>query len=259
MAEHIPDLELLQLNDNLLEDNKGNKTMSTSPSVRWTNTQNDHHDSADGISDTQHTPELQERKTRRTKDKSRNTRHTLRNLDRKLDKIHRDLAYVSWSQRRNESQRRPRPITGRKPPHTNALTYDLTPVAAHVVFRIFNPNCMQWLYEDQKIIIKTPRRYETKLLWRDSRGQVTPMLARAQAFAKFLYIPGLQVIQNKGVHFHFTPARKYRDLLVKDKMVVYNGIKIKLTSLAITQRAVFPRGVYLGALHITTTLHSNSY
>ena len=56
MAEHIPNLELLQLNDNLLEDNKGNKTMSTSPSVRGTDTQNDHHDSADGISDTQYTP-----------------------------------------------------------------------------------------------------------------------------------------------------------------------------------------------------------
>ena len=91
--------------------------MSISPSVRWTDTQNDHHDSADEISDTQHTPELQERKTRRTKGKSRNTRHTLRNLDRKLDKIHRDLAHVSWSQRRNESQQRLRPLTGRKP-HT---------------------------------------------------------------------------------------------------------------------------------------------
>jgi len=38
MAEHIPDLELLQLNDNLLEDNTGNKTMPTSPSIRWTDT-----------------------------------------------------------------------------------------------------------------------------------------------------------------------------------------------------------------------------
>jgi len=133
MAEHIPNLELLQLNDNLLEDNKGNKTVSISPSVRWTDIQNDHHDSADGISDTQHTPELRERKTRRTRGKSRNTRHTLRNLDRKLDKIHRDLAHVSWSQRRNESQQRPRPLTGRKPPYTNALTYELTPAVARVL------------------------------------------------------------------------------------------------------------------------------
>jgi len=96
--------------------------MSTSPSVRWTDTQNDHHDPADGISDTPHTPELQERKTQRTRVKSRNTRHTLRNLDRKIDKIHRDLAHVSWSQRRNESQQRPRPLTGRKPPYTNPET-----------------------------------------------------------------------------------------------------------------------------------------
>jgi len=85
------------------------------------------------------------------------------------------------------------------------------------------------------------------------------MLARAQGYTKFLHISDLHVIQNDGMHFHFTPARKYRDLLVKDKVAVYNDIKIKLTSLAITQQTVFPRGVYLGALHITTTLHSNSY
>jgi len=180
-------------------------------------------------------------------------------LDRKLDRIHRDLAQISWSQRRNESQQRPRPLTRRNLPYTNALTYELTPAAARVVFRILNSNCIQWLYEDQKIIIKTPRRYETKPLWRDSRGQVTPMLARAQDYTKFLHISGLHVIQNNGVHFHFTPARNYRDLLVKDKVAVYNGIKTKLTSVATTQQAVFPRGVYLGALHITTTLHSNSY
>jgi len=98
MAEHIPDLELLQLNDNFFEDNTGNKTTPTSRSVRWTDTQNDHHDLADGIPDTQYTPELQERKTQRTRGKSRNTRHTLRNFDRKLDKIHRNLAQVSRSQ-----------------------------------------------------------------------------------------------------------------------------------------------------------------
>jgi len=153
MAEHIPDLKLLQLNDNLLEDNTGNKTMPTSPSVRWADTQNDHYDLADGIPDTQHTPELQKRRTQRTRGKSRNTRHTLRHLDRKLDKIHRDLAQVSRSQRRNESQQRPRPLTGRNPPYKYALTYELTPAAARVVFRILDPNCIQWLYGDQKIII----------------------------------------------------------------------------------------------------------
>ena len=179
-------------------------------------------------------------------------------MDRKLDKIHRDLAQVSWSQRRNESQQRPRPLTGRNPPYKYALTYELTPATARVVFRILDPNCIQWLYWDQKIIIKTPRRYVAKPLWRDSRVHNTPMLARTQDYAKFLHIPGLHVIQNNGVHFHFTPARKYRDLLVNDKVAVYDGIKIKLTSLATTQ-VVFPRGVYLGALHITTTLHLNSY
>jgi len=89
--------------------------------------------------------------------------HTLRNLDRKLDKIHRDWAHVNWSQRWNESQQRPRPLTGRKPPYTNALTYELTPAAARVVFLILNPNCIQWLCEDQKIIIKTPRSGATRV------------------------------------------------------------------------------------------------
>ena len=89
MVEHIPDFELLQSNDNLLEDNTGNKTTPTSTSIRWTDTQNDHHDLEDGIPDTLHTPEPQERKTQRTRGKSRNTHQTLRNLDHKLDKIHR--------------------------------------------------------------------------------------------------------------------------------------------------------------------------
>ena len=240
MAEHIPDLELLQLNDKLLEDTTGNKTMPTSPSVRWADTQNDHHDLADGIPDTQHTPELKERKTQRTRGKSRSTRHTLRNLDLKLDKIHQSVAQVSRSQRRNESPQRPRPLTGRNHPCRYALTYELTPAVARVILHILDPNCIQWLYGDQKIIIKTPQRYVVKLLWRDSRGHVTSMLTHAQDYAKFLHISGLHVIQNNGVHFHFTPARKYRDLLVKDKVAVYDCITIKLTSLATTQQAVFP-------------------
>jgi len=147
------------------------------------------------------------RKTQRTRGKSRNTHQTLRNLVRKLDKIHRDLAQVSRSQRRNESQQRPRPLIGRNPRYKPALTYELTPTAARVVFRFLDPHCIQCLHVDQKIIVKTPRRYAAKPLWRDSRGHVTPMLTRAQDYAKFLHIPGLHVIQNNGVHFHFTPAR----------------------------------------------------
>jgi len=134
MAEYIPDFELLDLNDNLLEDNTGNKTTPISPSMRWMDTQNDHHEKADAIPHTQHTPEPQERKTQRTRCKSRNPRQTMRNLDRKLDKIHQDLDQVSRSQRRNESQQRPRPLIGRKPPCKSALTYKLTPTAARISF-----------------------------------------------------------------------------------------------------------------------------
>jgi len=137
-----------------LEDTTGNKTTLTSPSVRWTDTQNGHQDLEGRIPDTQYTPELQERKTQRTRGKSRNTRHTLQNLDRKLDKIHRDLARVSWSQTRNEPQQRPRPLIGRNPQYKPAFTYELTPTAARVVFRILDPHCIQWLHVDQKIIVK---------------------------------------------------------------------------------------------------------
>ena len=85
------------------------------------------------------------------------------------------------------------------------------------------------------------------------------MLTRAQDYAKFLHIPGLHVIQIHDVQFHFIPARPYRDLLVEDRVAVNDGIKIRLTRLSTTKQAVFPRGVYLGALHIVTLLHINVY
>ena len=96
---------------------------------------------------------------------------------------------------------------------------------------------------DQKIFIETPRRFVAKPLWRDSRGHVTAILARARDYAKFLHIPGLHVIQNSGVQFQFRPARTFRDLLVEDRVTVDDGIKIRLTRLATTQ-VIFPRGVY---------------
>jgi len=169
------------------------------------------------------------------------------------------LAQVSWSQWRNESPHRPRPLIGRKLPYKPPLTYELTPTAARVVFRILNPNCIQCLHVDQKIIIKTPQRYEAKPFWRDWRDQVTTTLARARDYATFLHIPGLHVIQMHDVQFHFTPARAYRDLLVEYRVAVNDGIKIRLTRLATTKQAVFPRGAYLGALHIVTPLHINVY
>jgi len=135
----------------------------------------------------------------------------------------------------------------------------LAPTAARVVFQIPNPNCIQWLHVDQKIIIKTPQRYEAKPLWRDSRGQVTMTQARARDYAEFLHIPGLHVIQIHDVQFRFTPAWAYRDLLVEDRVAVSNSIKIRLTRLATTKQAVFPRGAYLGDLHIVNPLHINVY
>jgi len=258
MAEQISDSERLDLNDNILEDNIGNKTTPISPTMRWTDTQNSSH-GEDKTTAIQRTPETEEQKAKKTRGKSRNTRQTLRSLDRKLDKIHQDLAQVSRSQQWKESQQRPRSLMGRNPPYKSALTYELTPTAARVVFHILDPNSIQGLHMDQKIIVETPRRYVARPLWRDSRGQVMSTLSRASHYAKFLHIPGLHVIQISEVQFHFTPARAYRNLLVEERVTVDDGIRIRLTRLATTQEVVFPRGVYLGALHITTTLHINSY
>jgi len=62
MAKHIPDLELLQLNDNILKDDIDNKHTPTSPSIRRMDTQNNNHDEAEGILETQHTPKPQYKK-----------------------------------------------------------------------------------------------------------------------------------------------------------------------------------------------------
>jgi len=150
MAEQLSDPELLDSSANILEENTDYKTTHISSPTQETDTQNDNHDKENGTSDIQQTPEPRERKRQRIRDKSRNTRRTLRNLDHKLDKIHHDLAQVSRSQWRNESQQRPRPPIGRKLLYKPPLTYELTPAAARVVFRILNPNCIQWLHVDQK-------------------------------------------------------------------------------------------------------------
>jgi len=117
MAEHISDSELLDLNDNIFEENIENKTTPISPAMRWSDTQNTSHEE-DQMPTIQRTPEPQEEKTKQARGRSRNTHQTLRHLDRKLDKIHQDLAHVSKSQRWNEPQQQVRSITGRNP-HTS--------------------------------------------------------------------------------------------------------------------------------------------
>ena len=112
---------------------------------------------------------------------------------------------------------------------------------------------------DHSIIVKTPRRYVARPVWRNSRGQITQPPACSKDYANFLHIPGLNIIQTTGIKFHFTPARMYRDLLVEDRVMVNNGIKLRLTRIVMTQQVVFPKGVYLGRLHVTTDFHINSY
>jgi len=51
----------------------------------------------------------------------------------------------------------------------------------------------------------------------------------------------------------------YRDVLVEGSVIVNNGIKICLSRLAMIQQAIFPKGVYLGRLHVQTDFHVNPY
>ena len=78
-------------------------------------------------------------------------------------------------------------------------------------------------------------------------------------FSNFLHIPGLNVIQTTGLKFRFTPARMHRHVLVEGSVLVNNGIKIRLSCLAMTQQAIFPKGCYLGRSHVQTDFHVNSY
>jgi len=51
----------------------------------------------------------------------------------------------------------------------------------------------------------------------------------------------------------------YLELLLEDRVILDNGIKMRLTHTALTQQVAFPKAVYLGRLYVTTDLHINSY
>ena len=145
------------------------------------------------------------------------------------------------------------------PPRNPDLIYELTPSAARMVLRILDPVFIQWNHMDENIMVRTPRRYDAKPVWRNSRGQVTQPLARARDYANFLHIPGLHIIQKTGARFRFAPACMYRELLLEDRVIMDNGIKIRLTHTALTQQVAFAKGVYLGRLYVTADFHINSY
>ena len=135
----------------------------------------------------------------------------------------------------------------------------MTTTTARVVFCIHNPHYIIWRPKCQQLIIKAPHQYDTESLWHDSRVQCAPMQDRVQHYTKGLYITDLKVIHNNEVHFHFTPTRTYRDLLVHGKVAIRKGFNIKLTHLAMKQQTVFPRGTHLGTLHIIPEMHTTSY
>jgi len=101
MAEQVSDSELLDLNDNNIEDFMSNKSTQHPAKTEWTDTQSNSHEE-EMTQTTQLIPESQDERTRKMRSKSRNTRQTLKQFDRKLDKIHQGLAQVSRSQQTRE-------------------------------------------------------------------------------------------------------------------------------------------------------------
>jgi len=250
---------MLQPTDTFLDEKTSNNIMPASPSIPWSDTQNDKQSVTEVLSDKLLTIDLHDTSLQSAGDDLHNTQQTLQNLVRKIDKIHHDLARVNWSQRSNKPLQRHGNLTEQTTSWIHAFRHELTTTTARVVFCIHNPHYIKWCPKRQQLIIKAPHRYDTEPLWRDSRDQRAPMQDRVQHYTNGLYITDLKVIHNNEVHFHFTPIRTYRDLLVHGKVAIRKGINITFKHLAMKQQTVFPRGTHLGALHIIPQMHTTSY
>jgi len=240
MARQILDSELLELIDSTNGEFMKNQSEQNTAPAEWTHNQINSHEE-EMTQSTQPIQELHEDTTRKTKSNTRNTRQTLRQLDRKLDRIQQDLTQVNRAQQTHETFSNSRQLAWSQPPRKHALTYVLTPSAAQVLFRILDPVFIQWQHMDQSIIVKTPRRYVARSVWRNLRGQtqITQPPACTRDHANFLHIPGFNIIQTTGVKFHFTPARMYCDVLVEGSVIVNDGIKMHLSRLAMIQKPFF--------------------
>jgi len=109
MVEQISDTERLDLNDSTTGNFMENQSTQNPAPIEWTDTQHNSH--VEEMPQTkQHLQELQEGKIRTIRCKSQNTRQTLRQLDRKLDRIHQDLAQAGpspgFSSRGDQKQNR---------------------------------------------------------------------------------------------------------------------------------------------------------
>jgi len=256
MSNYISDSEVLEPNVSSLQDNEPIAETSASPIPQRNDIQEEEDDNQQTFPQT---PPLRKRKAKQRKEKDRRTRRTLRDLNHQLDQINQSLQRAQPIQYRDYPQRQQQPIIGPRQIKTTARTYELTPQANRLAFRIFDTANIRWLQVEQKIIIKTPRRYTTAHFWRNSNGHAIQIPTQATDFAKFIYIPGVRVFHNQGMQFYFKPLRVFRDLLNEGVVTISKGIHLKLTLLAATQHTFMPKGIFIGELYVITNLHVNSF
>jgi len=112
---------------------------------------------------------LQE-KTQEIRHKADYNRRTLRKLHHKLDKIHDCLAQAKQRHQSTDSRPAHRPLLRRQIPLTSRTGYELATIPAKVTFRITNPYYIQWQPNEQSIVIRAPRRFDTMSRWHNKRG-----------------------------------------------------------------------------------------
>ena len=187
---------MLQPTDTFPDERTSNNIMSASPSIPWSDTQNDKQSVTEVLSDKLLTIDLHDTPLQSAGDDSHTTRQTLQNLDCKIDKIHHDLACVNWSQRSNKPLQRHGNLTEQTTSWIHTPRHALITTTARVVFCILNPHYIIWRPKRQQLIIKAPHRYATEPLWRDSRDQHAPMQDRVQKYTNGLYITDLEQYLN---------------------------------------------------------------
>jgi len=82
--------------DTFLDEKTSNNIMPASPSIPWSDTQNDKQSVTAVLSDKLLTIDLHDTPLQSAGDDSHTTQQTLQNLDGKIGKIHHDLARVNW-------------------------------------------------------------------------------------------------------------------------------------------------------------------
>jgi len=255
MSEQISDSELLELNTDNTGENEETTEMTISPLTHWQDTQQESRDEDHKRRTPSQTSPLRKKADKRSREKNHQTRRNLRDLNRKLEKIHQHLARTQPPHYQNRSLQKTRPIINPQRPRQSMLTFELTPTMNRLAFRIFDTENIKWIHTEQKIILKTPKRYVAASLWRDANGQPVQRQTQARDLMKFIHIPGIRAFHNQGMQFYFKPTRIYRDVLLENFAIVSEGIRLRLSRVAASQRIVIPKSVYIGELNIINNLH----